>query len=126
AVLAELGAPRDPCLRGDRGIVSDDDIMPDLNEIVKLDAAADARLAEGRPVDRTVGADLDVVLDDDNAALRDLLVGSVVFWGKPEAVPSDHAARMDDDPLPDPATLAYHHVGIQKRLLTDRDPVPDQ
>ena len=43
-----------------------------MHQVVDLRAAADARLAERRAVDRGVRADLDVVLDDDAADLRHL------------------------------------------------------
>ena len=44
-----------------------DDAVRDLHEVVDLRAGADARLADRRPIDRRVRADLDVVFDDDVA-----------------------------------------------------------
>jgi len=44
----------------------------DVHEVVELRPAADARRAESPAIDGAVRADLDVVLDDDGADLRDL------------------------------------------------------
>ena len=51
--------------------------MRDLHEVVDLRAGADPRLADRRPIDRRVGADLDVVFDDDVGVLRDLQMRAV-------------------------------------------------
>ena len=48
------------------------DVVADLDLIVDLGALADDRVAIAAAVDGGVGADLDVVLDDDAADLDDL------------------------------------------------------
>ena len=50
------------------------DVVRDLHEIVDLGALADDGVAGRAAVDRGVGADLDVVLNDDAAGLRDFLM----------------------------------------------------
>ena len=52
-----------------------------------------ARLADGRPVDRRVGPDLHVVLDNHGAGLRDLLVRAVRPLREPEPVAADRPRR---------------------------------
>ena len=54
------------------------------------------RLADRRPIDRRVGADLDVVFDDDGRDLRDLLVRAVVAAREAEPVAADDGAVLDD------------------------------
>ena len=61
-------------LRGDHAVPPDADVVRDLHEIVDLGALADDRVAGRAAVDRGVGADLHVVLDDDAAGLRDFLM----------------------------------------------------
>ena len=55
---------------GDYAIAADADVMGDLHEIVDLGALADDRIGHGAAIDGGVGADLDIVLDDDPADLR--------------------------------------------------------
>ena len=52
-------------------------------------------VAEGGPVDRGVGADLHVVLDQHAAHLRNLAMGAAVE-GEAEAVGAEHGAGVDD------------------------------
>ena len=72
----------------------------DLHQVVDLGALADHRVADRAAVDRGVGADLDVVLDDDAADLRDLAVAARAQQIA-EAVLTDAAAGMDDDAVAD-------------------------
>ena len=82
-----------------------DDVVADLDEIVDLGALADHRVAAGAAVDRRVGADLDVVLDDDPADLRHLEVAARAH-GEAEAVLADAHAGMDDDAVADQRVAA--------------------
>ena len=61
-------------LRRQQHVAADGDAVRDLHEVVDLGAGADARLANGGTIDGRVGADLDVVFDDDAADLRNLVV----------------------------------------------------
>ncbi len=54
------------------------DVMGDLDEVIDLGAASDDGGAEGAAVDGDVGADFDVVVDDDLADLGDFAVLSVI------------------------------------------------
>ena len=74
----------------------------DLDQIIDLGALADHRVAAGAAVDRGVGADLDVVLDDDAADLRHLQV-PLRPHGEAEAVLPDAHAGMEDDAVADEA-----------------------
>src|SRR5690606_13321802 len=67
-------ASRDPDLRADQAMFADDDVVGDLHKVVYFRALANHRAAETRAVEGAVGADLDVVLDDDISDLRDFLV----------------------------------------------------
>ena len=75
--------------------------MRDLHQVVDLRAGADARLADRRPIDRRVRADLDVVFDDDVGVLRDLQVRAVGLLGEAEAVAADDGAVLQDDAIAD-------------------------
>ena len=62
--------PEMPVMRNDHTMAADDDVVPDLDEIINFRALADDRILKGAAVDGRVGPDLDVVLDDDPADLR--------------------------------------------------------
>src|SRR5437867_2356274 len=81
-------------------------------------APADDGIAEGRAVDRGVGADLHVVLDDDAARLRNLAVARAVE-GEPEAVGADDGARMHEHAAPEPRARQQRHVRAQHAALAD-------
>src|SRR3989442_985130 len=70
----KLRGPRDADLGHEDRVLTHLHVVPDLDEIVDLGPPADDGIAEGRAVDRGVGADLHVVLDDDAARLRNLAV----------------------------------------------------
>src|SRR6516164_9078067 len=61
-------------LRDDHAMPADVDVVSDLNEIVDLGAFPDDRVAGCTAVDRRVGADLDVILDNRSACLRNFLM----------------------------------------------------
>src|SRR5215207_3706991 len=86
--------------------------MGDLHEIVELDAFLDDGVVDGAPVDRRVGANLDVVTDYDAADLRNLLPGATIRR-KTEAVGADHGTRMQD------ATRTDSHAIEQRNSRAD-------
>src|SRR6267143_1718032 len=115
---SEAGAARDAHLGYEDRVLPHLDVVPDLDEIVDLGAAADDRVAEGRAVDRAVGADLDVVLDHHAAHLGNLAVARAVE-GEAEAVGADDGARMHEDAAPEPRAREQRDVRAQHATLTD-------
>jgi hypothetical protein len=88
---------------------SDDHVVGDLHKVVDLASAPDARDAEFGAVDAHARADLDIVLDDDRADLRDLgMFGSVPAIA--EAIGAQHAVGVDDDAMADGDALADDDV----------------
>ena len=70
--IAEPGAARDADLTGQNAAATENDIVPDLHQIINHRARADHGIVSGAAVDRRVGADIDIVADDDPPELRDL------------------------------------------------------
>ena len=79
-------AAGNPDLRGQQHPLPDRHAVGDLHQVVDLRAGADARLADGGPIDRRVGPDLDVVFDDDVRLLRDLEMTAIGLRRVAEAV----------------------------------------
>ena len=66
---------RDADLRHQQRVLADHHVVADLHQVVDLGPAPHDRVAEGGAVDRGVGADLDVVLDQHAAHLGNLTMG---------------------------------------------------
>jgi hypothetical protein len=114
-----------------------------LNEVVDLRACPDSRLANGRPIDRRVCPDLDVVFDREGTNLRDFFMRAVGAPREPKAVAADHGAILDDDAVANAnafanrdtrvngAIVAYLRslsdgdMGIHDRALADANPVTE-
>src|SRR5262245_43449364 len=110
--VLDRAAARDADLGGQEAVTPDRHVVSDLDKIVDLGSLPDYGVPDGAAVDRGIGADLDVVLDDHTPDLRDL-VGSARPAHKPEAVLSDGAAGVDDDAVAD-------------QRMHDRGPRPDR
>src|SRR6266850_459999 len=114
----QLRAARHADLGHEDRVLTHLDVVPDLDEIVDLGAAADDRVAEGRAVDRAVGADLHVVLHDHPARLGDLAVARAVE-GEAEAVGADDGAGVHEHAAPQAHAGQQRHVWTQHAALAD-------
>src|SRR5262245_35341594 len=94
---ADRRTPRNSRLSCNDGVFADDHVVANLNQIVQLGASFNDGCLERAAIDARVCADLDVVLDDDFADLREFDVASAVL-DEAEPVGSDDGAGMDDDP----------------------------
>ena len=101
----ERRAARDTHLRGEKRTAPDAHAVRDLDEIVDLRPRADPGFADRRTIDRRIGADLHVVLDDDIADLRDLVVAAVGVAGEAETVAADDRAVLHDDAVAEHARV---------------------
>ena len=72
-----------------------DHVVRNLDQVVDLGAFADKRRSRRSTVDGGVGADLDIVLNNNTAHLRDFQM-AVSTWHKAEAVLSDCCAAESD------------------------------
>ena len=97
-IVANGARAGDAGLRGDDGIAPDLHVVANVHEVVDLGAASDTRLVERTAIDGRVGADLDVVFDDQCSLLREL----DIFTGRliahiAKTIAAEHRARMHDD-----------------------------
>ena len=79
---------------------TDADVVADLHLIIDLGAFADDGVVHGAAIDGRIGADLDIVLDDDATDLHDL-DHAARAWRITKAVLADTRAIMDDDAVTD-------------------------
>src|SRR5215469_9873889 len=98
--IADRHAARYADLRNNQAMPADRTVVSDLHEIVDLGALANHGVAGGAAVDRGIGADLDVILDDHAAGLRNLLMAARRRQ-ETESVLSDAGPGMNDDAVAD-------------------------
>src|SRR5215207_6276421 len=108
---------RDADLRDDYAVAPDDHVMTDLDEVIDLGPLADDPVAARAAIDGRVGADLDVVLDDDAADLGHLPVPARAH-GEAETVLLDADARMQDHAVPD-ERVQETDAGADRAATTD-------
>ncbi len=93
-------------------MLADLHVVCNLHQIVDLRATTDPGLAESRTIDADVGAELDIVLENDDPDLRHLVVDAV-NGRETKAVGADHSPRVDDAPIPDTAIILDHHPRVR-------------
>jgi hypothetical protein len=118
---ANPGAPGDTRLRGYDAVLADRYIVSDLNQIVDFRSPADNRTPKRSPIDRRVGADLDVVFDLHSSYLRNL-DPSVAVPGVTEAVTADDYTGVQDDAISQAATFPDNRLRIEHAIFADMGP----
>src|SRR5882724_13628188 len=122
-------------------MAADDAVVSDLAEIIDLGSFADHGIAHSATVDPGAGTNLDGVMNDNAADLRDF---DMAFGGGdiPEAILADMAAGMDHHIVAemrmgeraagangaiasDPDMLADHRVRADQCAGSDRNPRPN-
>src|SRR5579863_9155874 len=109
-------------------------VVSDLALVIDLARLADHSVADAAAIDRRAGTDLDAVLDDDTAGLRNLQLRGV--FGIAKTVLTDPAAGMNDHAIADqrvrdratgadPAVAADRDVRTDHRVGGDQSPCTD-
>src|SRR5690606_36306360 len=125
AVLHDLGGTRDHICRSDVRVLADLHVVRDMDQVVEFHAFAQDGAAERSAIDRTVRADLHIILDHHVADLRDLLAATR-SRGETDTIAADHCAAVNDTVLSDYAIRVGLHPGENDRALTDRHIVADE
>src|SRR5688572_9253997 len=99
--------------------------MSDLDEVVDLRTALDPRLADRRAVDRRVRSDLDIVLENNTAGLRNLQPSLLFVLRVTESVRADRRVVVNDAIRADLAILADGNSGVNYGAGTYGDAVID-
>lgn len=84
-----------PTRRPHLRVLADHHVVRDLDLVIELDAVTDHRIVQRAANRRRIGADLDVVANDDAADLRGSPVQRSSSLAKPKTVAADHRAGLD-------------------------------
>ena len=68
--ILQLGRPGNPGLRDDHATTAEAHVVPDLYQVVEARAGADHGILQRTAIDRGIGADLHIVLEDHAPELR--------------------------------------------------------
>src|SRR3954463_7944909 len=112
AIVGELCAAGETNLAHDEAMVTYGNIVRDMDEVVDFRAVADDSRAESSAIDGDIGADLDVVANDDVADLQNFAMTAFVE-NVAVAVGADDGSGVDGDAVADLATVIDNDVGIE-------------
>ncbi len=101
--------PGESDLAAEQGVFADFRGVADEDQVVKLGAAADARLADGGAVDAGVGLDFDVVFQDGGAGLQHFVPAAVRLLGEAKAIRADDDAVLQDDAVAEFGSVREDH-----------------
>src|SRR5215510_8289485 len=106
-------------------MLTDRDVVRDLNEIIDFGALFDDRVLSRHrcTINRDIGTQLNVIFDDHPAELRDFAMHALVLDVTKPITPDDGAA-MDDHPGSDSAPVTNSDVRIEHCVVSDRRIIP--
>ena len=111
-VRAQAAAARDANLCQEQVILTDLDVMGDMDQVVDLRTATDERLSYSGAVDAQIGTDFHIIFNAHPTDLWDFQM--VAIWTRYIAIPigPDHRTRVDDHSLANRHVIVDGHVGI--------------
>ena len=105
-------------------MIANPDVVGNLDLVIKFDIVTNDRIIERTTVDRGIGADFDIVANNDATNLRNL-DPALAFLGKAEAIASDNGARMNNRSCTNHATRINHDIRINDCICADGDIITD-
>lgn len=106
--------------RGDGAVLAENAIMRNVRQIVDLGAGPDPRGSEGPARNTDIAEDLNVILDNDRADLRDLYIFPLVP-DEPVTVNADPRPGMEDDPPADLNAVVDRNGRVDNAVVPDLD-----
>src|SRR5256885_4193307 len=100
------------------------DVVPDLYEVVDFRPFTDDSRAERAAIDRNIGANFNIVMDNHVADLRYFAVNASVEHIS-ESIRADHGPGMNRHALADLRARIHDHVGKTVRLFAQSRIGPD-
>ena len=120
AILANASAAGNASTRRYRRVITDPDVMSDLNLIVEFDSIADNRITNCTTINSRIGTNLNIIANHHAPYLWNLdpafLAGS-----KPKAFRPQHGAGIDDAALTDHRAVHHRYICHQARTSTNGD-----
>jgi hypothetical protein len=96
-----------------------------MHLVVRFNTSLNPCLAKGGPVNAVIGPDLDIIVNLNNAALRDLDRNSTVS-NKTEPITPDYRSGVNNNIIADQGILPNAYVWINNGSVPDLDPVSNK
>ena len=114
-VMADLRAAGDADQGDQQSMFSNACPVTNRDQIADLGPGADHRFSERGPLNRDVGADLDVVVQFDDPHLGDFVMNAAVRCVT-KSILADHSAGMEDHAIVENAIVIHHRVWIENAI----------
>ena len=125
AMVAQLRRTGNTRLRYNQAMWTDLGTVANSNRVTDFAAFTDNRIVQCAAFNDAVGANLDIILQNDNPDLRDLVMFAFMC-GKTKAVLSDRRIRLNNHSVTDLTAVIDHGIGIQNAVVSDRNIGPDE
>ena len=106
-------------------MVTDLNVVRDLDLVIQLDPITDYGIGQGAAVDGRVDTDFDIITNGHTTDLRDFLPHAF-FVGKTKAFTAQHCARLNNHALADANIVIKRHAWSQPAAFTDFATRPDK
>ncbi len=110
-------------LGAENRIFADQYVVTDLDEVVDFRPTANPCLTESCPVDGGAGANLDVILDDDDAHLLDSFVVAVASARVSETIAPENDSGLQYASIANRGVFTNNASAVDERVASDRNPI---
>jgi hypothetical protein len=117
-VVFDHDAAADPRLRRNHDAFADVAVVTDVNHVVELRTASDARATQCGAIDASVRAELNILFDHDRADLRKFLV-AVIVANISKAIGSEANARVQNYAIADRDAVIQNNIRMQHAFVAD-------
>src|SRR3984957_3987255 len=106
-------------LAAKHGVFADFASVANLDEVVDLGPATDARFADGGAVHDALGLNLNIVFDHRGTRLANFVPASINLARKPVAVTSNHNSVLQENAISDARAFAHADVGMGEKIVAN-------
>ena len=124
AIIFDRDAAADPGLRGNHHACADIAVVSDMDHIVQLGSFSNPSATERAAIDSRVGAQLDVVFDDDRADLRKFVVTHVSAHISKTVSANDNSG-MQNHAVTDHHAILNENIRMNYAVRADRHLIAD-
>jgi hypothetical protein len=96
-----------------------------MDQVVRFNPALNPGFPKGRPIDGVAGTDFNIIINLNNAKLRNFMVTSAIR-NKSVSVTADDGSRMNRHAVPDPAGIHDGHIGVDDDVVANNHIVTDE
>src|SRR5271156_3845084 len=93
--------------------------MADLNQVIDLDSAPDARLSHPGAIEAGICLNLHIIYDHNWSRLRNLVPARVAGFGKAKAIRPDHDAILKQNVVADATILPNHRIRMGEEISSN-------